>query len=77
MVAGTSSDITPVNIAIAGPLSGNANVYNVRDTNLDKNVTSADASITNASIAAFAASSSGKQNGTEGVLTSQVPGEVK
>jgi hypothetical protein len=73
----TSSDITPVNIAIAGPLSGNANVYNVRDTNLDKNVTSADASITNASIAAFAASSSGKQNGTEGVLTSQVPGEVK
>lgn len=73
----TSSDITPINIAIAGPLSGNANVYNVRDTNLDKNVTSADASITNAAIAAFAASSSSRINVVNQVLTSQVPGESK
>lgn len=71
----TTSDITPVKVAIAGPLSGNANVYNVRDTNLDKNVTSADVSVANTSIAAFAASSSGKHNGTEKVLTSHVPGE--
>jgi len=74
----TSSDITPVNIAIAGPSTGNTNVYNVRDTNLDKNVTSADASITNASIAAFAASSSSFVDGTGGdTLKSQVPGESK
>ena len=73
----TSSDVTPINIAIAGPLSGNANVYNVRDTNLDKNVTSADVSITNAAIAAFAASSSSKANGINEVLASQVPGEGK
>jgi hypothetical protein len=73
----TSSDVTPVNIAIAGPLSGNANVYNVRDTNLDKNVTSADVSITNAAIAAFAASSSNKANEINQVLSSQVPGEGK
>ncbi len=71
----TSSDITPVKVAIAGPLSGNSNVYNVRDTNLDMNVTSADVSVANTSIAAFAASSSSKQNGTEKVLTSHVPGE--
>ncbi|MEP6927938.1 MAG: hypothetical protein ABI834_09895 [Ginsengibacter sp.] len=74
----TTSDITPVNIAIAGPLSGNTNVYNVRDTNLDRNVTSADVSITNSSIAAFASTSSSiKTNRTEQVLASQVPGEVK
>ena len=73
----TASDITPVNIAIAGPLSGNSNIYNVRDTNLDKNVTSADASITNASIAAFATSSSSFADKMNKVLTSQVPGESK
>jgi len=73
----TSSDVTPINIAIAGPLSGNANVYNVRDTNLDKNVTSADVSITNAALAAFAASSSSRAIGANGVLVSQVPGEAK
>lgn len=71
----TTSDITPIKVAIAGPLSGNANVYNVRDTNLDRNVTSADVSVANTSIAAFAASSSSKHNGAEKVLTSHVPGE--
>ena len=61
----TSSDVTPINTAIAGPSSGNTNVYNVRDTNLDKNVTSADASIANTSIAAFASSSSSVANKLE------------
>ena len=73
----TSSDVTPINTAIAGPASGNTNVYNVRDTNLDKNVTSADASIANTSIAAFASSSSSVANKLESALTSQVPGEGK
>ena len=73
----TSSDVTPINVAIAGPSAGNTNVYNVRDTNLDKNVTSADVSITNAAIAAFAASSSSKANPINNVLASQVPGEGK
>ncbi|MEJ7626982.1 MAG: hypothetical protein WKF35_08975 [Ferruginibacter sp.] len=69
----TTADVTPINIAIAGPASGNANVYNPRDINLDKNVTTADVSITNTSVAAFASSSSAKPQGTENVLTSHVP----
>lgn len=71
----TSSDVTPINIAIAGSASGNTNIYNPRDTNLDRNVTAADASVTNSSVAAFAVTSSGKVSPPKKV--SHVPGEVK
>lgn len=76
----TSSDITPINIAIAGPASGNTNVYNVRDVNYDRNVTTADASATYTSIAAFAQASALKPPPANGIvvekeLKSHVPGE--
>lgn len=76
----TTSDITPINIAISGPASGNTNVYNVRDVNYDKNVTTADVSVTNTSIAAFAQASALRPIRVNAVvvereLTSHVPGE--
>ena len=71
----TSSDVTPINVAIAGPASGNTNTYNLRDTNLDRNITAADVSVTNSSIASFAVTSTGKANTTK--KESHVPGEVK
>lgn len=72
----TTADLTPINIAISGPASGNTNVYNPRDLNLDFNITSADLSITNKSINGFANSSSTKSstNSTEKkILSSHVP----
>jgi hypothetical protein len=73
----TISDITPINSAIAGPASGNTNVYNIRDINLDRNVTIADASITNSSMSALAATSSSRTSGSsKGEKQSHVPGEV-
>ena len=80
----TASDITPINVAIAGPATGNTNVYNVRDANMDRNVTAADVSVTNTSIAGFAqTSSSARSTGTNNdntktkIVTSHVPGEIK
>lgn len=79
----TSSDITPINIAIAGPSTGNTNVYNVRDANLDRNVTPADVSATNSSISGFAQTSSsrtsvsGNTNINTGKVSSHVPGEIR
>lgn len=76
----TTSDVTPVNIAISGPVAGNTNVYNVRDVNYDRNVTTADVSVTNTSIAAFAQASALKPPPSTGIiiekdLKSHVPGE--
>lgn len=76
----TTSDVTPINIAIAGPASGNTFVYNVRDVNYDRNVTTADVSVTNTSIAAFAQASASKPPPPNGLiiekeLKSHVPGE--
>jgi hypothetical protein len=73
-------DITPINISIAGPASGNANVYTVRDTNMDRNVTAADVSVTNTSITGFAQTSAFRTNGTNGntkSVSSHVPGELR
>jgi len=72
----TSSDVTALNTGIAGPASGNTNIYSVRDVNLDRNVTSADVSVTNASVASFASSSTRKV-APEKKVESHVPGEVK
>jgi hypothetical protein len=72
----TSSDITLINAAIAGPTSGNTNTYDPRDVNLDRNITSADASVTNASVASFASSSTARMAG-EKKMESHVPGEIK
>jgi hypothetical protein len=72
----TSSDVTPVNTAIAGPASGNTNIYDIRDVNLDRNITSADVSVTNASVASFASSSTAGI-ASEKKIESHVPGEVK
>jgi hypothetical protein len=74
----TTADVTPINIAIAGPASGNTNVYNVRDANFDRNVTTADVSVTNTSIAAFAAASATRLAlgiRSETALQTSVPGE--
>lgn len=77
----TISDITPINVAIAGPASGNTSVYNVRDANMDRNVTAADASVTNSSVSGFAQTSSSRINASGTVNTkkvtvsSHVPGE--
>ncbi len=76
----TASDITPINIVIAGPIAGYSNVYNVRDANLDRNVTSADVSVTNTSISSTAQTSSSKSSGAtnpDKIVTSHVPGEIK
>ena len=56
----TLEDISPINTAVGGPATGNTNVYNVRDANLDRNVTAADVSVVNSSIAAFAQTSAGR-----------------
>jgi hypothetical protein len=80
----TASDITPINTAIAGPSSGNTNVYNVRDANMDRNVTSADVSVTNSSISGFASTSASKTGNINQPLpnankqvTSHIPGEAQ
>jgi hypothetical protein len=78
----TPSDVTPINVAIAGPASGNTNVYNVRDANLDRNVTAADVSVTNTSVAVFAQTSSFRASGNNTTTlpknaASHVPGEQK
>lgn len=72
----TSSDVTPINITIAGPVLGNTSVYSTRDTNLDRNVTSADVSVTNSAVAALAATSSSRMGNASPQKQSHVPGEV-
>jgi hypothetical protein len=70
-----TSDVTPINSAIAGPPSGNTNVYNVRDVNHDRNVTTADVSNTNFSIGQFAQSSTFRNGQT--VILNPVPYEKR
>jgi hypothetical protein len=70
------SDLALINAAIAGPASGNTNIYSVRDVNLDRNVTSADVSVTSASVASSASSGTGLI-AREKKMESNVPGEVK
>lgn len=81
----TTGDLTQVNVAIAGPASGNLNVYNRQDVNLDRNVTTGDLSVANVSIAASASTSSSRANSTTPSpkpnqstkpKVSHVPGEV-
>ena len=69
----TTGDLTQVNVAIAGPASGNLNIYNRQDVNLDRNVTTGDLSVANVSIAASAATSSSRTNNT---ITSPTPNQL-
>lgn len=77
----TTTDLTPVNVAISGLPVVNTNIYDVKDVNLDKNVTTTDLTNVNFSIFNFAKSSTSKINpfitNQPAVLVSQVPGEVK
>jgi hypothetical protein len=78
----TTQDLTPINIAIGGPATGNTNVYSNRDVNLDRNVSIADYSLTNFSISNLAQTSSSRSvinnnpNNTPKPAMSHVPGEV-
>jgi hypothetical protein len=80
----TSTDVSLINAAIAGPASGNTSVYNTRDVTLDRNVTSADVSQTNASLAATAQQSPPLKTSGGNILVqpavkklvSHVPGEI-
>jgi len=81
----TPQDVTPVSVAIAGPSTGNTSVYNVRDVNLDRNVTVVDFSLTNNSVSNLAQTSSGRPTtattptttNNSKVVVSHVPGEVR
>lgn len=77
----TSADYTLVNNAVIGPVSGNTDLYNVRDVNMDRNVTSTDLSLTNNSLLGQATTSSSRnaagQTGpvVRKPVVSHVPGE--
>lgn len=76
----SSSDLTPIYSVVGSTPDQNTNLYSVRDVNLDKNITNADASNASYSISNFANASVSKPGfintvNLPHILKSHVPGE--